>query len=85
MKASVMSTNESTISTSGRDRARALLDALMSWSLPPGYEEAIAALDRIWAEVVLLCGADKAVGLPEEPRRRREKLLDVVEDYLDGR
>lgn len=57
----------------------------MSWSLPPGYEEAIAALDRIWAEVVLLCGADKAVGLPEEPRRRREKLLDVVEDYLDGR
>jgi hypothetical protein len=60
-----------------------ILDRLMSWSLPPGYDEALASLDAIWAEVVLLCGADKAVNLPEEPRRRREKLIDVVEEYLD--
>lgn len=79
-----MSTNESTISTKDRDRARALLDALMAWSLPPGYDEALQRLDELWAEVLLLCGSRKTIDLPEEPRRCREKLIDVVEDYLES-
>jgi len=62
---------------------RAILDELMSWSLPAGTEEAIRKLDLLQAEVCLKCGADKVLDLPREPNMRRERLIDLVEEYLE--
>lgn len=63
--------------------AKQLLDELMSWSLPAGTDEAIRKLDLLQAEVCLKCGADKVLDLPKEPNLRRERLIDLVEDYLE--
>lgn len=63
---------------------RDLLDALMSWSLPAGTDDAIRKLDLLQAEVCLKCGADKVLDLPKEPNLRREKLIDLVEDQING-
>lgn len=50
---------------------------------PAGTDEAIRKLDLLQAEVCLKCGADKVVDLPKEPNLRRERLIDLVEDYLE--
>jgi len=65
------------------DRTKDILDRLMKWSMPTGTREQLAKLDQLHAEVCLLCGADKVMDLPTEPNLRREKLIDVVEAYLE--
>jgi hypothetical protein len=61
-----------------------LLDELMGWSLPAGTDEAVRKLDLLQAEVCLKCGADKVLDLPREPNMRRERLIDLVEEYLEA-
>jgi hypothetical protein len=59
-------------------RSHDLLRRLMAWR-DDGLE-----LNLLWAETGLLCGAEKIADLPRHPTMLREKLIDVLEDYLDS-
>jgi hypothetical protein len=61
-----------------------LLDALMSWSLPAGYSQKIEDLHQLAEQVGRLCGPETVADLPGDPYRRREKLIDAVEEHLDS-
>lgn len=58
--------------------AQDLLLRLMAW------KDDMGGLDTLQAETVALCGRAAILDLPKDSAMIREKLIDVVEDYLDS-